>query len=214
MMIRIAGLCWLLTALYFPVSAVVASAWDMPYSVRDNFISDLGVTACGLYPQRGGVCSPWHAAMNVNLFVIGVLIAAGALLWLRSTNGSLRIPLILLIGAGLASSLVGVFPLDASPAAHNVVAVAFLVLHLLAIIAMAWILRDNALFVGWTAMCALVTITGTIALETSGNFGLGEGIAERIALDTFAIWRSVVGACLLFGLAQLTPARRAASATM
>lgn len=214
-MIRVAGLCWLATALYFPVNAVVASAWDPPYSVRDNFISDLGVTVCGLYPQRGGVCSPWHFAMNVNLFMVGVLIAAGALTWLLDARSRLlRSPLFAMVGAGVACALVGLLPLNESPAAHHTAAVAFLVLHLCALIAFAWILRDSRLFLAWTVAGIAVVIVGVIALQTGGHLGIGNGWAERIALDTFAIWRSVVGACLLFGWTQLMPANRAASATM
>ena len=43
--------CWLLTVAYLIVQPVVAAAWQPPYDVTANTISDLGVTGCGDFRQ-------------------------------------------------------------------------------------------------------------------------------------------------------------------
>jgi len=66
---------WVSSVLYFIVQIVVASVWLPSYSWFSNTISDLGNTSCG--PK---LCSPRHAWMNGEFFVLGAVMAAGALL--------------------------------------------------------------------------------------------------------------------------------------
>src|SRR6266540_3927025 len=76
--------CWLLTLVYFAAQPVVAAAWDPPYSVAANTISDLGNTSCGVFDRPDGtsayVCSPRHTLMNATFVVTGLLTTAGAVL--------------------------------------------------------------------------------------------------------------------------------------
>lgn len=197
---RAAGLCWLASLLYFPVSVVVALQWDPAYNVRDNFISDLAVTSCGEFPQRGGVCSPWHALMNVNFFVVGLFIAAGAGLWFWRATGPVRIPLAGFVITGLANSLVGIFPLDAAPGPHTAAATTFLIAHVLSMTGLAVIFRAQRTFVLWTGLWVAVSLIGTAALQTGSHFGIGIGTSERLALDVLAIWRAGVGLALIRGI--------------
>ena len=65
--------CWTLTVAYLLAQPVVAAAWQPPYDLATNSISDLGVTRCGSYPRPGDqvvyACSPRHVLMNT-VFVI------------------------------------------------------------------------------------------------------------------------------------------------
>jgi len=61
--VLLAACCWALSLGFFVVEAVVQSAWITPYSMVDNYISDLGATGCGTVTvgsYRAYVCSPLH----------------------------------------------------------------------------------------------------------------------------------------------------------
>ena len=79
---RLGALAWLLAAQFFAAQVVVASAWTTPFSLTTRVISDLGNTACGRYPNASSliVCSPWHAGMNASFILVGMTMAAGAIL--------------------------------------------------------------------------------------------------------------------------------------
>jgi len=77
---RTAGaLCWLSSAQFFIAQVWVALAWTTPFSLRLNFISDLGNTGCGLYGSETHmyVCSPRHALMNASFVLLGLTILVG-----------------------------------------------------------------------------------------------------------------------------------------
>ena len=110
--------CWLLTVAYFIVQPVVAAAWEPPYDVTVNTISDLGITRCGDFRQFDGTviyaCSPRHQLLNAVFVVVGVLTAAGAVLtrdlWPRRRLTTVGVAFVLLAGVG--SILVGLAPAD------------------------------------------------------------------------------------------------------
>src|SRR5262249_42958112 len=56
---------WIFSAQFFVAQLAVQWSWTTPFSLKNNFISDLGNTACGFYPAGSTmyVCSPWHMAM-------------------------------------------------------------------------------------------------------------------------------------------------------
>ncbi len=78
----VGAFCWLSSAQFFIAQAWVALAWTTPFSLLQNFISDLGSTACGL--SNSGthlyVCSPRHALMNLSFVVLGLTIFVGGVL--------------------------------------------------------------------------------------------------------------------------------------
>ena len=79
------GACWAVGAVQYAAAQVVAAgAWTRPYSLKNNYISDLGNTACGMFHVPHGtpyyVCSPSHAVMNASFIIFGVLTITGALL--------------------------------------------------------------------------------------------------------------------------------------
>src|SRR5262245_91384 len=80
--VRLGAIAWLLAAQFYVAQVVVASVWTTTFSLKSRFISDLGNTACGPYPSASSVvvCSPWHAVMNASFMLVGITMAAGAVL--------------------------------------------------------------------------------------------------------------------------------------
>src|SRR5262249_45155354 len=76
------SIVWVLAVQLFISPAVAQSAWTKPFSLRQNFISDLGNTTCVVYPldSNSYVCSPWHAWMNASFIVLGLTILFGGAL--------------------------------------------------------------------------------------------------------------------------------------
>src|SRR4029077_8587406 len=76
------AIVWVLAVQFFVAQIVVQSAWVTPFSLTQNFISDLGNTDCGPYPPDSGmyVCSPWHTWMNASFILLGLIILVGAAL--------------------------------------------------------------------------------------------------------------------------------------
>ena len=95
---------------------MAAGAWTRPYSLKNNYISDLGNTACGMFHVPHGtpyyVCSPSHAVMNASFIIFGVLTIAGALLLQRiwPAGRLARWALIMWVLSGLGKIVVGLVP--------------------------------------------------------------------------------------------------------
>lgn len=186
----IAGGCWVATGLYFPMSVAVAATWSPPYEVRDNLISDLGASM-----------SPAHAWMNLTFVVIGVLTASGAVAWAAVREGRTAARSVacgLIVVAGIANVMVGLVPSDGDAALHKTAAVTYFIAHVAAMALLLFAFRRTGTgLAAWTAAFIALSIAGAVALGYDGHFGLGAGVAERLALDTLAVWRIGVGAALL-----------------
>src|SRR5262245_31530718 len=112
--LRLGAIIWMLAVQFFIAQAVVQSAWTTPFSLKQNFISDLGNTTCAPYPldSTSYVCSPWHAWMNASFIVLGLTILFGcALVRTAFPRGFARLAgLTLLALAGIGIIAVGLFP--------------------------------------------------------------------------------------------------------
>jgi hypothetical membrane protein len=134
--IRLASIIWILAVQFFIAQVVVQSAWTTPFSLKQNFISDLGNTTCAPYPPDSSsyVCSPWHAWMNASFILLGLIILSGGALgrsafprgWFRAAG----LTLLALAGAGIIA--VGLFPENENIALHRVGAAGHFVLGNLA----------------------------------------------------------------------------------
>jgi hypothetical membrane protein len=125
---------WTLCLQYFIAEAIAISGWPGSYSLRENYISDLGAAHCGA--SAGGpvgaqsvICSPLHLLMNASFLLQGLLIVFGALLVRPSfPKRGLWTAAMRLIGfAGVGVFVVGLAPEDVAPKLHFVGAVANLV---------------------------------------------------------------------------------------
>jgi hypothetical protein len=101
--------CWLLGLEEFVGQGIAQAAWTTPYSLSQDYISDLGVTRCGTYRILGEtsyICSPLHDVMNVSFVLAGLFMVAGVLLlrgiWPRRPLATAGLVLIALAGVGRA----------------------------------------------------------------------------------------------------------------
>jgi hypothetical membrane protein len=203
--VRLAGVCWLPTLIYFVAQAVVQAAWTTPYSLLDNRVSDLGATACG-YFGRTFVCSPLHAVMNTAFVATGVLLLLGLVLGLH-TWPRRRLTmwgLAALFVASIGTILVGLSPENVNVAVHLVGALNIpcgnlaMILLGLAIketcprVAMASVVLGGIGFVG--------LLGGPLLIVLAGH---GGGLAERVALYPLIIWAIVLGASFVRGRSEI-----------
>lgn len=185
---------WILSAHYFIVQYVAARAWNTPYSIANNPISDLGNTACGLYAGRF-VCSPLSGLMNTSFILLGAFMTIGSLLiyqgFKKSTGSFIGFSLMGI--AGFGAVVVGIFPGNINPGLHGLGAflafacgnLALVVLG--AVLQMPKSLRYYTLFSGVFALGALVLYGSGVYL------GLGEGGMERLASYPQTLWLIVFG---------------------
>ncbi len=195
--IRAAGAVWICAAQFFIAQIVVQWAWTTPFSLADNFISDLGNTTCGPY-NSSCVCSPWHTLMNISFSLQGVIILAGSILvrpvFQLERYRALIFWLLALTGIGMIG--VGLFPEDVNNRGHVISAGIQFVTGNLAIALIGVTGKTVDLKRGWFAASAILGIVGLAAtfLFVNGyGFGLGVGGMERIAAYTFPVWLIVAG---------------------
>ncbi len=209
---RLGGWAWVLAIQFFLVQAVVQSAWDTPFSLRTNFISDLGNTACAAYPPGSDsyVCSPWHALMNVSFLVLGASKVFGSILaWpvFRPSRWAAA-GLVLLAVSGVGAIMVGLFPENVNGTLHRTGAGLDLVSGNLAIVVIGMALLpagragDLALY---SVVSGLVGLTALGLFVSERYLGLGIGGMERLAAYPISLWMIVAGAALLAGW-RLVPA--------
>ena len=187
------ALCWLLCLQYFAAEALAASAWGGRYDYGRNFISDLGAVGCGAQ-----MCSPWHWLMNASLVAQGLLIVAGALLWLGAApQGALaRVGLALTGASGLGVLAVGLAPSDGAQIPHYLGAAEdFLFSNAGAALLGLALWRQGARWIGACGIAAgLVGLFGLACIAAGFDLGLGAGGVERLTAYPFVPWIALLGA--------------------
>jgi hypothetical membrane protein len=199
---------WTLCLQYFIAEAIAISGWPGSYSLRENYISDLGAAHCGA--SAGGpvgaqsvICSPLHLLMNASFLLQGLLIVFGALLVRPSfPKRGLWAAAMRLIGvAGVGVFVVGLAPEDVAPKLHFVGAVANLVccnagMAAMGIAMLHW--KEPAYAMGLIALAAGMTgLFGFAFLAVGVYLGLGVGGMERVVAYPFPLWLASVGILLL-----------------
>jgi hypothetical membrane protein len=199
---------WTLCLQYFIAEAIAISGWPGSYSLRENYISDLGAAHCGA--SAGGpvgaqsvICSPLHLLMNASFLLQGLLIVFGALLVRPSfPKRGLWTAAMRLIGfAGVGVFVVGLAPEDVAPKLHFVGAVANLVccnagMAAMGIAMLHW--KEPAYAMGLIALAAGMTgLFGFAFLAVGVYLGLGVGGMERVVAYPFPLWLASVGILLL-----------------
>jgi len=199
--IRLGALAWASSVQFFVMQAVVQAAWTTPYSLANNYISDLGNTTCG--PSEVGttvvyVCSPWHTAMNASFVLFGVGILVGCVL----VHG--RLPasrlwiagLVLVALAGPGAMLVGVFPEDLELPFHKLGAgMQFIIGNAGLVVTGAAMWRARR----WRALGVFGIVAGAVGLVATAllveqvYLGIGIGGMERMAAYTLPIWLIAAG---------------------
>ncbi len=208
--VALAGWCWALSIGFFVVEAIVQAASKAPYSMVDNYISDLGAVGCGtvtVKTYQAYVCSPMHGLMNTAYVTVGALAAIGALLgrpaWPKGKQATTGVVMVAIAGVG--AIIAGLYPEDVSIDLHLLGALLAVPMSALGMLLLALALRRHhrglALFSG---ISVLVGIVG-LALTSAPQLGIGIGLTERLAGYPFEIWKIVIGTAILLAWRRQVP---------
>ncbi len=202
--LRLGALAWLLAAQFFVAQVAVASAWTMPFSAKTRVISDLGNTACGPYPNASSVivCSPWHAGMNASFIVVGITMAAGAILARGAFMAGWRrgLAVVLFVAAGVGVVMVGIYPENENITAHVVGAGINFLGGNAALVLFGLSLPPTPArpsFTWFSITVGVVGLVATVLFVSRYDLGLGTGGVERVAAYTTTTWQIVAGLVLL-----------------
>ena len=189
---------------FFIAQGVVQSAWETPFSLSENFISDLGNTECGPYPPGSAsyVCSPWHVWMNLSFVVLGLqIVAAGVLNRGLFPSGRLRqAGTGLLVIAGIGAVLVGLFPENVGATMHRVGAAANFIAGNLGMCVLGvalWRAGRRRCLGAFSFVSGAVGLLATWLFVSDVYLGLGIGGMERVAAYPLPIWLIATGTALL-----------------
>ena len=176
------------------------AAWATPYSLKENYISDLGNTACGRYPAGSGayVCSPWHAWMNGSFMLLGVIILLGAALVRRAlpSGGMAAAGWILISLAGPGLILVGLFPENINITPHAIGAGVEFVSGNLGMVALGTAIaatRRQAQLAAYSIVSGSVGLLAMVLFVSGHYLGAGIGGMERLVAYPLPLWLIGVG---------------------
>ncbi|KLU59010.1 hypothetical protein CEB3_c50300 [Peptococcaceae bacterium CEB3] len=190
---------------YFIGQGITQIGMRTPYSLRNDAVSELGVTTCGPFTnptthQTIVACSPFHAVMNVTFVIYGLLIFCGILLtrsfWPRRKLASTGVFLVAL--AGLCIAVAGFAPGNSALTVHEVAAsVQFFAQNLGLILLGSGAIKTHRLF-GWiTLLAGVMGFVGIIMSGTPPYIGLGYGGWQRVGAYPLALWAIGFGVMLL-----------------
>lgn len=193
---RLAAVLWTSLIVYFIAQVIAQAAWTTPYSLLDNRVSDLGITACGHAFGGAQLCSPQHVVMNVGLVVTGVLILLGAFLirraWPRRRLTTWGLVFLAVTGAG--TILVGMSPENVNVPLHLLGALNIpcgnMALLMLGLANRRLHPHIANLALVLAAIGILGMLGGPVLIAVSGH---GGGLSERLALYPPILWMIMVG---------------------
>jgi len=196
---------WIASVQYFITQLVVIAAWTVPHSWKNNYISDLGNTMCGIY-DGVPVCSPLHSLMNLSFIVFGVTILLGSILiyteFRRTKLSFIGFSLMGLSGVG--SMMVGLFPENTIGLLHIIGAFLGLGVGNIAIVVLSIALKDvRSVFRYYTFLSGMLSIIAFALFYFEIYLGIGRGGMERLVSYPFALWM------MLFGVYMTTTRVRA-----
>jgi hypothetical membrane protein len=197
------AVCWVLTLVFFVGQVVAQVASTEPYSLTRDYVSELGVTACGPLSSggyRAVICSPLHDVMNGAFVATGVFLALGAIgtwaAWPRRRLVTWGLALLVLAGAGKV--LVGLAPANLHPDLHGLGALLGIGgadLGMLLLGLALWNIRP------WLGVSgAVLGVAGLVAflfLLVVPLLGPGPGLTERVADEPVYVWLIAAGAAIL-----------------
>jgi hypothetical membrane protein len=208
---EVAGaVCWLVGVLqYFVVQFVVAAAWTTPYSLVDNYISDLGNTRCGMFAVPRGtpayVCSPEHALMNVSFCLAGLLTLAGVLLLWRAwpRRAMVTTAMVVFLVAGVLRTAVGLAPENENFNLHLLAAFNIPVAAVAILLLSVAVWRTRRVLATTGVVLAILSLVGSV-LSVAGQYGgaalylgLGVGGTERLAGYSGNLWMVIAALVIL-----------------
>ncbi len=177
----LAGMLFFIAGAQFLVLTTVAESLYPNYSIRDNFLSDLGV-------------GPSATIWNTSIFLAGMLFALGAYPFLFRGSPGRRWFTVLYLLAGAGAMGTGVFNENAFPIPHQIVSfMAFVVGGIVAIVSYKLI---QGPFRVLSIVLGLATLS-SIVLWNVGFGAFGNGLMERMVAFPEVIWLIAFGGYLM-----------------
>src|SRR5271157_86933 len=192
------------------VQFVIAMAWVQTryggYSLLTNYISDLGNTST----------SPLYMVFNVSIIVLGLFAFFGILLgWGGFPRGGARVVgLFLLLIAGVAAILVGLYPEDVNPPVHDLVSLMVFLPGGLALVILSFGMRAGTSWSSYRGLSALLGLVTLVSLAYYAptqlyNTTWDPGLVERLIVFPILLWGFVAG-LRLASLPRYSPSAPAA----
>lgn len=190
----VGAVIWMTSTQFFIAQPIVALGWPTGYSVRDNTISDLGITVCGIYDGRY-VCSPWYSWMNASMVFLGFSMILGSLLLYHQfgRNTGSRIGFVLMGIGGFGTTLVGLFPANVAAAMHAIGAFLPFFIGNLSLIFLGLYLKTTLLFRFFTVLTGIFSLAAFMLLTTDNYLGIGIGGMERLVAHPQTLWLIIFG---------------------
>jgi hypothetical membrane protein len=180
---RIAGMLFLLGAAQFLIFVTVAESLYPKYSVRNNFLSDLGVVH-----QSAGV---W----GVTIFLTGALFVAGTYFYFRnSTSKGKWLPTVFVLG-GIGLMGTGLFDSATFPILHQIVSFMAFVFGGIAALGSVKLLQGPFRYFS-IALGAFTLVSPSLLIIGLGQ-ELGNGLIERMVAFPELIWLMALGGYLM-----------------
>jgi hypothetical membrane protein len=202
--LRAGAAAWVLSVQFFVTQVVVASAWSRHFSLKTDYISDLGNTVCtvSLAHSERAVCSPWHLAMNVSFMMLGVTMIIGAVLarhafppgWVRTLAS------VLFSLAGIGVFVVGLYPENTISAWHVLGAGLNFIAGNIAMIVFGLALAQRPTHPAlrtFSIISGAFGLLGTLLFVSGQYLGIGLGGMERVAAYPMTVWQIVAGLTFL-----------------
>lgn len=198
---------WLALIHVFAVHLVAQWASAAPYSVADQFISDLANTACGPYQYYTDesfvqICSPMHGVVNASFAVSGLLLLVGVVAAWRSwpVRRAVTVAKVMIAASGVGWILVSLAPENENLMVHGIGALAAIVGGNVGILILGLAVRRVP---GWGGRSAWALVSGgigtaaTILFFANQYLGMGLGVMERLAVYPHFVWAVGMGVAWL-----------------
>ena len=210
---RLAAGAWGVAAVFYLASeGAAAFTFSPPYSYAGNYISDLGVPACGSVFDGRAICSPLHLLVNADFVLQGVLFFAAALTVAGSIGSATRYALVALAAVnGIGIAMVGMFPESGAATAgggtlryHALGAFLAIIAGNATALVSAFSFREfdqpriHRVFSVALPLLGGVALAMLIVARGRGSAGLvPDGVWERISVYTITAWELLTAGCLL-----------------
>ncbi len=168
---KYAGLSAFIGTFQFILAMIIAEARYVGYSIRNNYISDLGV----------GATAP---IFNTSIIIFGILIILASFLIYKGLN--FRLFSILMFIAGLGAALVGVFPENSPYHIHTIVSFITFFFGSLAVISSFKVQKSIMSYV--SVIIGLISLTSLILYALGITLGIGFGGMERMIAYPILLW--------------------------
>jgi hypothetical membrane protein len=192
------AILWIVGVLEFVLGMIVTQiGYGSSYSLSQNYISDLGANACGVFSGRY-VCSPWHDVFNASIVLFGILMILGVILVRTGfpARGTRTVGLGLLVLAGFGAIGVGLSPETYNLTVHTLsAAVAFVGGGLALVVLGVAMFRDTRWdgFRAYTMLSGLVSLIAFILFFAKVYGPIGVGGMERLIVAPILLWALVAG---------------------